>query len=304
MRRLALPASRLALGAEIVGGVSALLAFCALAGGASPTISAARRKAKLAPTTSASVRASAAASASAPAIGGAPSGPVSSASAPLLLASAAPSARPVVSAAATAPSEPVRGKRVRAVAEGGVGALGGADLDGDRVRIAPGARVLVFGDSMVQAGLAMRLGNLVKARGGTLEFDGWTSSTTTKWAAGDRLAKLLERVNPDVVFIALGSNECFLGDPVKVAPNVRAIVAQLAGRQCVWLGPPVWKGETGIVGVERDASSPCAFYDSGKLEIKRYEDGIHPNLEGGIYWANKVWEASVEPMPGTPLARP
>ena len=52
--------------------------------------------------------------------------------------------------------------------------------------------------------------------------------------------------------------------------------------------------ETGIVGVERDNSTPCAFYESGKLEIERYEDGIHPNLAGGIYWGNKVWEAVVE----------
>ncbi len=154
---------------------------------------------------------------------------------------------------------------------------------------------------MVQAGLSMRLGNLVKARGGTLEFDGWTSSTTAKWAAGDRLAKLLDRVNPDVVFIALGSNECFLGDPSKAAPHVRTIVAQLAGRQCVWLGPPVWKGETGIVSVERDGSAPCAFYDSGKLEIERYEDGIHPNLKGGIYWGDEVWKAAVEASPAAAL---
>jgi lysophospholipase L1-like esterase len=303
MRRLAVPASKLALGAEIAGGVAALLAFCALAGGASPTVSAARRKAKVAPTAASAPAAST--SASAVAAAASPSGaPAPSATAPLIVMSAAPSAKPL--AVASAVTEPVRGKRPRPLDAGGGTLPSGAspDLDGDRLRIAPGARVLVFGDSMVQAGLAMRLGNLVKARGGTLEFDGWTSSTTAKWATGDRLAKLLERVNPDVVFIALGSNECFLGDPVKAAPNVRAIVAQLAGRQCVWVGPPVWKGETGIVGVERDASSPCAFYDSGKLEIKRYEDGIHPNLEGGIYWANKVWEASVEPMPGAPLARP
>jgi hypothetical protein len=302
MHRLAVPTAKLALAAEIAGGVAALLAFCALAGGASPTVSAAHRKAKVAPTASAPASASASGAPS-PSIGAPAAFASASASASASAKPSAPSARPL--AVASAATEPVRGKRVRpgAVADG-LGALGSPELDGDRLRIAPGARVLVFGDSMVQAGLAMRLGNLVKARGGTLEFDGWTSSTTLKWATGDRLAKLLERVNPDVVFIALGSNECFLGDPVKAAPNVRAIVAQLAGRQCVWVGPPVWKGETGIVGVERDASSPCAFYDSGKLEIKRYEDGIHPNLEGGIYWANKVWEASVEPMPGAPLARP
>ncbi len=273
--RLDAPPSKLALGAEILGGAATLLAFCALAGGASPESSGAHRKVKAA--------ASSAIDAKPP-----PN------AAPPAARELAPLAAPSASAPSAPSTEPVHGGRA-----GLVGDSGSADLDVARVRVNVGTRVLLFGDSMVNAGLAMRLGNLVKARGGTLEFDGWTSSTTAKWASGERLASLLDRVNPDVVFIALGSNECFMDDPTKAAPNVKAIVAALAGRQCVWIGPPIWKGETGIVGVERRASAPCAFYDSGQLEIARYPDGIHPNLEGGIHWANAVWSALVEPLPAT-----
>lgn len=279
MRRPDAPRAKLVLGLEIGGGVVAILAFCALAGGASPIASGARRKAKApqAPP-SASVAAS-------PSISAAPA--PSAAPSPVIVASASPPARPT----ASAKIEAVRGRRPSA------NGAASADLDGDRVRVSPGSRVLLFGDSMAQSGISTRLGELVKARGGTIEVDGWTSSTTAKWAAGDRLSKLLDRVNPDVVFIVLGSNECFLGDPSKAAPHVRSIVAQLGGRQCVWVGPPLWKGETGIVNVERDGSAPCAFYDSGKLAIERYDDGIHPNLKGGIHWANEVWKAAVEQAP-------
>jgi hypothetical protein len=272
---------------EIGGGVLAILTFCFLAGGASPTPSAAHRKPKLpAPVASASASASASTAPAPPTAAPAPSPSL------VVLASASAPAPAI----ASAPVEAVRGHRPRA------NGAGSPDLDGDRVRITPGTRVLLFGDSMAQSSISARLGELVKARGGTLEFDGWTSSTTAKWAAGDRLSRLLERVNPDVVFIVLGSNECFLGDPSKAVPHVKSIVSQLAGRACVWVGPPVWKGETGIVGVERDGSSPCAFYDSGKLAIERYDDGIHPSYKGGIHWGDEVWKAAVEQSPGNAFA--
>jgi lysophospholipase L1-like esterase len=289
MRAPSTPHSKLALAAEIGAGVVAFVAFCALAGGASPTASTVRRRAVVAKT-----------AASAHPI----AAPEAASSAPVVIASASASTvSPIATndVVAVASAVPVHGHRARQPrGEGGGGGVGSLDLDGDRVRIGSGSRVLLFGDSMVEAGLAQKLGALVKARGGTFEADGWTSSTTTMWATKDRLPRLLERVNPDVVFIALGSNECFLGDPKKAAPQVEAIVAQLQGRACVWLGPPVWKGETGIVSIERDHSTPCAFYDSGKLAIERYQDGIHPTPKGGGFWAVQVWGAAVEAA-GSPL---
>lgn len=147
---------------------------------------------------------------------------------------------------------------------------------------------------MVDAGFAQRLEALVKARGGTLAHDAWVSSTTTSWSKGDRLDALLARHQPDVVIVALGANEVSLPAPEAVAQRIRAIVAKLGARPCVWVGPPIWKGETGIVGVERANAAPCGFFDSGGVVVERARDGIHPTAKGGRDWAEAVFAAVVE----------
>jgi lysophospholipase L1-like esterase len=166
--------------------------------------------------------------------------------------------------------------------------------------IGRGTRVLAFGDSMVDAGFSQELRKRIEARGGTLVTDGWTSSSTKTWAQGERLSRLLASARPDVVIITLGANEVFLPAPEQAAANVRSIVKKLGDRPCVWVGPPLWKGETGIVGVERRHSAPCGFFDSGALKLDRQPDGIHPNGKGGALWAEAVWNAFVRDAAATP----
>ena len=163
--------------------------------------------------------------------------------------------------------------------------------------IGKGTRVLVFGDSMVDAGFAQRLQKLVEARGGVLFHDAWTSSSTTSWSKGARLDNLLALHKPDVVIIALGANEVFLPAPEAVAPRVRSIVSKVAPRSCVWVSPPLWKGETGIVDVERKNSAPCGFFDSGGIAVERAKDGIHPTPKGGSDWADAVFLAIATETP-------
>lgn len=164
------------------------------------------------------------------------------------------------------------------------------------VVIGTGTRVLLFGDSMVKAGLGFRLAQLVKQRGGVYLEDYWTSSSTKMWSEGDRLDKLLADKKPDVVFVVLGSNEVFLMDK-HAATNVQKIVAKFAGKPCVWIGPPVWSVQKGIVEIERDNSPPCEFFDSSNLKLERQWDKIHPNTKGGAAWAAAVWETTVRPPP-------
>ncbi|MGZ3477620.1 MAG: SGNH/GDSL hydrolase family protein, partial [Polyangiales bacterium] len=163
-----------------------------------------------------------------------------------------------------------------------------------KLNITTGTKVLVFGDSMVDAGFAQKLRKLVEARGGTLVHDAWTSATTSTWSKGERLDNLLFVHKPDVVIVALGANEVFLPSPEAVAPRVGAIVGKLAPRSCFWVSPPLWKGETGIVAVERANASPCGFFDSGSIPVERAKDGIHPTLKGGGDWADAVWSAIVD----------
>ncbi|GAC1353100.1 MAG: hypothetical protein NVS3B20_07770 [Polyangiales bacterium] len=166
-----------------------------------------------------------------------------------------------------------------------------------RLTIAEGTRVLLFGDSFVDAGFAQRMRVLVEQRGGKLFSDAWTSSTTKMWATKDRLGKLLAATKPDVIMVALGANEVLYAAPENCAPNVRAIVLSLHSKSCVWVSPPLWKGETGIVKVERDNAGPCRFFDSSALKLDKQTDGIHPSLKGGTAWADAVWEQTIAPAP-------
>ena len=196
-----------------------------------------------------------------------------------------------LASASAAPSTSV----VPAIATAAPSAAPTPPVIANKLAIAKGTKVLVFGDSMVDAGFGQRLKKLVEARGGTLVHDAWTSSSTTSWSKGERLDNLLVVHRPDVVIVALGANEVFLPAPEAVAPRVRSIVQKLAPRPCMWVSPPLWKGETGIVSVERANATPCGFYDSGSVQVERAKDGIHPTPKGGSDWADAVFAAIVEP---------
>ena len=147
---------------------------------------------------------------------------------------------------------------------------------------------------MVHAGLSARLGTLVKKQGGSFDSNAWVSSSTLMWSTSDRLSNLLLNYKPDFVFIALGSNEVMLSKPEARALHVQKIVKQLQGRPCVWVGPPIWKHETGIVSVLEKHSTPCLFFNSSQLKIERQRDGIHPTAKGGSDWADAIWSQLIE----------
>ena len=60
----------------------------------------------------------------------------------------------------------------------------------------------------------------------------------------------------------------------------------------MWVSPPSWKKDTGILDVIRTNTPPCRFFDSDvhvKDPIPRQSDHIHPNKEGGQVWADAFW---------------
>jgi hypothetical protein len=67
-----------------------------------------------------------------------------------------------------------------------------------------------------------------------------------------------------------------------------------AGAACVWMTPPMWKRDSGILQVIHDHSAPCLFFDSdavlgGLRDDERQRDRIHPNERGGARWAESFW---------------
>lgn len=157
------------------------------------------------------------------------------------------------------------------------------------IPIRKGTRVLMFGDSMVTSGLGVYLEERVVAQGGKFFHISKPSSTTLSWTEGRLLQDLVVRTRPDVVIVVLASNELFVPNPRARTQDVRTIVQRIGARPCLWVGPAPWRPEKGIIGVVRESSGPCRFFDSSALTLERGPDGIHPTMLGGKTWANAVW---------------
>ena len=100
--------------------------------------------------------------------------------------------------------------------------------------------VLLVGDSMAE-GVAPWLQEKGRAGGGRFINGQERSSTIVWWQGSGKLRELLARHRPDVVFIALGSNEIFLQQPELRAPLIKQMVKEIGTRPGYWIGPPCWK---------------------------------------------------------------
>jgi hypothetical protein len=173
--------------------------------------------------------------------------------------------------------------------------------------IPPNTIVLNFGDSFLQAGFYQTLKPKFAELAVKYEVRAEQSTYTVTWAGKTDL--LVKQTLPDLVIINIGANELSNTDPPTHAKAVRKIIAGVGDRPCVWVSPPSWKKDTGILDVIRLNSPPCRFFDSDehvKEPIPRQSDHIHPNKEGGRIWAEAFWKwlmsqrAPAEPAaPGT-----
>jgi len=152
-------------------------------------------------------------------------------------------------------------------------------------------RVVVHtGDSMVGGGLCKALAPKFKAEGTKFVRDVWESASIIAFAESDRLPKLMKKYDPDLVLLTLGANDVFDKHPEYMIRHIDSIVKKVGSRDCYWIGPPLWKGDAGLVAVIRDHAAPCTFYDSSSLTLQRAGDGIHPTEKGGVVWADAFWD--------------
>jgi len=149
--------------------------------------------------------------------------------------------------------------------------------------------VLLVGDSMAE-GVAQWLQKKVEEAGGRFIDGHERSSTIIWWQEGGHFSESLALNQPDIVFIALGSNELFLQQPEARAPLIKKMVEELGAREAYWIGPPSWKPDTGLVHVIDDNFQPGHFYNSNDLKVPRQPDGKHPTVEGYKVWTELVWD--------------
>jgi hypothetical protein len=152
-----------------------------------------------------------------------------------------------------------------------------------------GTLVLHVGDSFAAA-LGIPLGKHLKASGLRVALEFKTSSYIPGWAAGPELRQYVGKYNPDLVLITLGANEIEIPEPPQRVGAIRRIVATVGRRPCVWISPPLWKKDTGLIEVLRENVAPCRFLDSDSIvhDLPRAHDKIHPSTEGREIWAEAV----------------
>lgn len=154
-----------------------------------------------------------------------------------------------------------------------------------------GTVVLHVGDSFAGA-LGVPLGKRLKAAGlrSVLQFK--KASYIPTWAFGDELRINIDRHQPDLVLVSLGANEIELRVPKLRVYAIKRLVATVGERPCVWISPPSWKPDAGLLAVIRDNISPCRYLDSDALVpyLPRGPDSIHPSLRGREMWADAVFD--------------
>ena len=164
-----------------------------------------------------------------------------------------------------------------------------------QVALAPelpaGTKVLQVGDSFAAA-LGVELGKLLKHSGLRTSLETKTPSYIGDWAFGPVLRKAISDYNPDLVLITLGANEVEIPVPAQRVGPIQRLVKSLGDRPCVWILPPLWKQDTGLMQVIKDNASPCQVLDSSTLvpSLPRGRDHIHPSSEGRVLWATAVFE--------------
>jgi lysophospholipase L1-like esterase len=156
--------------------------------------------------------------------------------------------------------------------------------------------VLHVGDSFVHAFLWQTLRPRFLAEHSQYVVQATTSTYTTTWAASPELEEWLAR-RPSLVLVTLGANEVDMTVPELHARAIETIARKIAatGAACVWITPPMWKPENGILDVIHDHCAPCLFFDSdavlgGLTPDERQSDRIHPNRRGGERWARAFWQ--------------
>lgn len=226
----------------------------------------------------------------APACG--PAAPAAVPPATRVVSASSPQALPTAEALAPSPAntEPPTSPEPAPTAQAPLGAAPQGPEEGAAPAIPAGTAVLHFGDSFVLAGFAQALRPRMKTLGVRYAVKSEQSSYTVTWA--QRVEQIVADTQPDLVIITLGANEVANINPVAHAPAVRRIVQIIGERSCVWVSPPMWRRDTGILDVIRQNSAPCRFFDSDKLvtdPIPRRNDKIHPDEKGGEVWAEAFW---------------
>jgi lysophospholipase L1-like esterase len=153
-----------------------------------------------------------------------------------------------------------------------------------------GTVVLHVGDSFVHSGLTQKLRTHFDTLGVRYEVRAEQSTNSLDWAK--RVPGEVAASQPDLVIVTLGGNEIGSKHLDVQARAIKKIVASIGDRPCVWTTPPLWTEESGLFDTLQKNVAPCRFFETDRVIgsfIPRRKDKIHPTMEGGAVWADKLF---------------
>ena len=152
-------------------------------------------------------------------------------------------------------------------------------------------KALIFGDSMA-GWLGERLNAYGRENGFEVGTVVWDGATIQKFANSPQLKAIIDKQDPQVVFVCLGMNNLAEPRPAVVKPAVDKIIEAVGGRRLVWIGPPSWPGKpkwTALNSYLETTLGPDRYFNSFGLTLPRQSaSNPHPTREGMIKWGDAL----------------
>lgn len=162
--------------------------------------------------------------------------------------------------------------------------------DGEKDSTIPASEeqiILLCGDSMA-GGLSEPFENLAEFHNYTFYKYIWGASTTAAWSATGKLKRLIDKYNPTIVILVLGSNELMTKSLSTLKVYVSNVIKQAKDVNLVWIGPPNWKEDNGFNETLKNILGAGQYFDSENLMLDRVDDGKHLTQKGYYAWADSV----------------
>lgn len=155
-----------------------------------------------------------------------------------------------------------------------------------------GENVLLVGDSLA-VGMSKEFKVLAGKSGYVPYSHAVIGSTTSQWITW--IKKDLERIEPKLVVVSLGTNDAAAFESVRRNPEMFKEFAKIVEETdafLVWIGPPaISRRKIDKIEDVRDLVKSAAniYYPSEDLSL-RLGDGIHADATGYKQWITDVWE--------------
>jgi lysophospholipase L1-like esterase len=171
-----------------------------------------------------------------------------------------------------------------------LGGYGLVRMTSQGVRLKPGDRLLLVGDSLAM-GLAPHLQALSRDAGHPFQSVAQISTTIEHWSHDALLTSALEQLKPNYVLICLGTNDAYSSQPLETVKfKLKKLLdkVQAAGAVPLWITPPKLppKARQDVLQL-LDAATPNRF-QSRDLALPQ-PDGIHSTPRGYAGWAGAIW---------------